>query len=125
MLRLETTADGIVESDEVEVTVQGLPTYAQWVAGFTLTDTNPLADPDFDGLINLIEFALGSDPALETSRNPPTLLPHPTNPDDLLYSYRRRRALNPGDATGTTGDGYQVYGLSYTLEASSTLGDSR
>ena len=122
VLRLETTADGIVESDEVEVTVQGLPTYAQWVAGFTLTDTNPLADPDFDGLINLIEFALGSDPALETSRNPPTLLPHPTNPDDLLYSYRRRRALNPGDATGTTGDGYQVYGLSYTLEASSTLG---
>lgn len=42
-----------------------LPSYASFVAG--LADPAPSADPDNDGISNLLEYALGGDPAQSTS----------------------------------------------------------
>jgi hypothetical protein len=41
--------------------------YALWISRYpTVTDASPLADPDNDGLSNLIESALGGDPTIHS-----------------------------------------------------------
>jgi len=51
-----------------------------WLLSFGLADPN--ADPDCDGIVNLVEFATGSDPTMPDSANPPSI-------DGLTYSFRR------------------------------------
>lgn len=39
-------------------------TFGDWIAGYTVSDAAPGADPDGDGLVNLVEFVLaGCDPS--------------------------------------------------------------
>jgi len=116
---LTLTTNGL--SDQVTVTVESPPGYSQWVGEFTLSNRDPLADPDLDGVINLLEFATVSDPSDQSSRTSTTVAPDPVAPDDLLFSYRRIREINPGDASGATGDGYRIYGINYTVEVSTAL----
>ena len=56
-----------------------------WLQGFGLSDPN--ADPDCDGLSNLLEYATGSDPTSADSANPPTI-------DSNLFSHRRLDAAS-------------------------------
>ena len=71
-----------------------IPYYFQWMGEYSLTETNVLFDSDFDGLNNLVEYALGGDPT--SSNNVPSVLPILTTVNDggfsgLEYTYRRRR----------------------------------
>ncbi|YCM42921.1 PKD domain-containing protein [Verrucomicrobiaceae bacterium 227] len=109
------------QSDQITVTVVPQPSYSQWVAGFPLADSSPLADPDFDGTINLLEYASFSDPSDNMSFTNPHLESDPAVPGDLVYTYRRIREISPGDGNGSTGDGYRIYGITYTVEVSSDL----
>ena len=116
-LSLEVTQGGSTYMDEVTVVVDPVPDYSQWVAGYSLSDIDLLADPDFDDSNNLMEFATVSDPSSGTSRAKPDLTQDLASPPELLFTYRRLRALDPSHASGSTGDGYTLYGVSYTVEA--------
>lgn len=77
VLRL-TADDGAARTlGEVTVTATSSgPSFASWMAGYpSLTGPSALAtaDPDFDGLNNLLEYGLGSDPTSAASAATPTL----------------------------------------------------
>ena len=86
-------------------------------AGFSLAESGALDDPDHDEWNNLLEFATVSDPSDGGQVGKPELVDDPAGPPGLLFSYRRLRALDPSHASGDTGDGYRVYGITYTVEA--------
>ena len=121
VLRLTALHAGGSYSDDVTITVDPVPDYASWIAGFPVADAGPLADPDGDGLDSLLEFAGVTDPASKASHGFPVLAGDPAGSADMLFSYRRRRALDPAHANGNTGDGYSLYGINYTVEVSEDL----
>lgn len=120
VLEIEALSSGL--TDEVTVTVEPSQSYSNWVGGFTLPDSGRLADPDQDGFVNLLEYAFGGDPSVASAEVGPNLVEDSVTPGDLLFSYRRLRELNSGDGSGMTGDGYSIYGINYTVQASSELG---
>ena len=119
VLVLEALGSGL--TGEVSISVEAVQSYHQWVGGFTLGDASLLADPDQDSLSNLMEYALGGDPSGTTSDVRPSLAEDPGTVDDLLFTCRRLRELNSGDGSGTMGDGYSIYGINYTVQATETL----
>ncbi len=83
--------------------VQSASTYASWINGFFLGETNPLiigagADPDNDGIGNAAEMVLGGNPAtgmdtallptIELVTNPVSIPAIPAG-NYLLFTYRR------------------------------------
>ena len=123
VLNLEAIHGGETYVDPVTITVDPVPDFPTWISGFSLTEIDPLADPDGDGWGNLMEFSAGSDPDDATSQAVAELTLDPTTSPGLLFSYRRLRALLPSHATGATGDGYQLYGITYMVEASDDPND--
>ncbi|MDB4257799.1 PKD domain-containing protein [bacterium] len=119
ILQLEALSSGL--TDQVTVTVQPSQSYQLWLGGYSLSDSTPLGDPDQDGLANLVEYALGADPSTSNPGLTPTLAEDPLVPDDLFFTYRRLKELNPGDASGTTANGYSLYGINYTVQAGQSL----
>ena len=117
VLALEASGAGSVSSDELNVLVDPVPSFSQWISAYSLADSNLLADPDFDEWNNLMEFATVSDPSDGSSQSKPDLTSDAANAPELLFTYRRLRALDPTHATGSTGDGYSLYGISYTVQA--------
>ena len=77
VLRLTADDSAVRVFDEVTVTATSPgQTFAAWLAGYpALTGANALAtaDPDFDGLNNLLEYALGSSPISAASANLPVV----------------------------------------------------
>ena len=118
VLNLETESGGV---DEVIVFVEAAQGYAQWITAYSLIDEAPLADPDLDGVTNLMEYATGGNPEEGGGAAISTLVKDTVTPGDLLFGYRRLREINPGDASGETGNGYSIYGLNYTVQASNNL----
>ena len=118
VLTLETESG---EVDEVIVFVEARQGYAQWITAYSLIDEAVLADPDFDGVCNLMEYATGGNPEEGGDAAISTLVEDSITPGDLLFTYRRLRGINPGDASGDTGNGYSIYGLNYTVQASNNL----
>jgi len=118
VLSLETTGG---EIDEVTILVEEVQGYAQWIAGFPLIDGAPLADPDFDGMSNLMEYATGGNPESVGGGAISSLVEDAVTPGDLLFTYRRLREVSSGDASGTTGNGYSIYGVNYAVQASDNL----
>lgn len=61
--------------------------YATWAAGFPgLTDTAILADPDFDGIVNLLEYVLNGDPTVSD----PSILPDiDASGTDAVFTFDR------------------------------------
>lgn len=110
-----TATSGSLTAEAVVVVTPTGTGYLEWIARFPVDDLSPLGDPDGDCLSNLAEFAMGSDPSRNSSMARPRLTP------DSLYRYRRLSERNPGDATGTSGDGYSLDGINYTLETSTDL----
>ncbi|VGO19625.1 hypothetical protein [Pontiella sulfatireligans] len=87
-----------------------LSPYNEWLVEFNLSETNILADSDFDGMNNLVEYGLGGNP---TNIDAPIVLPTSgidadTGMNWLEYVYRRRT-----DAA--------VRGLEYRVEAGTNL----
>lgn len=119
VLRLEDLASG--RSDEITITVENERNFASWIAGYSVADAGPLADADGDGLPNLLEFALGGNPTDGEGVPRPKVVPDPVNEGDLIFNYRRLREESPGDGSGTMGDGYAIYGITYTVQASNAL----
>ena len=68
-----------------------------------------------------MEFATVSDPADGSNHALPELVDDPAAAPEFLFTYRRLRALDPAHASGSTGDGYSLYGIRYTVEASSGI----
>lgn len=62
-------------------------TYSDWAAGFPgLDDATPGADPDRDGIANLMEYALAGSPGAEDVAILPTQV---LNANNLLFRYKR------------------------------------
>ncbi|MDC0271091.1 PKD domain-containing protein [Akkermansiaceae bacterium] len=122
VLSLETESG---EVDEITVLVEAAQGhtqgYAQWITDYTLIDEAALADPDFDGVCNLMEYATGGNPEKGGDAAISTLVEDSITPGDLLFTYRRLRGINLGDASGETGNGYSIYGLNYMVQVSNNL----
>jgi hypothetical protein len=82
-----------------------LAPYDIWKAGTfanAFTDTDPVHDPDHDGLTNQREFAFGLDPTIGFSNNPIAV-----PPDQTTRKFRYTR--------------WAASGLTYTVETSTSL----
>ncbi len=84
--------------------------YLEWISGYGLqnSDTNMLADPDFDGMDNLYEYAIGAVPTngSDSAAVIPTLGEHTGTAFEYIY----RRRTN-----------HVELGLSYMVECSTNL----
>ncbi|MDB6077098.1 MAG: hypothetical protein JWO82_845 [Akkermansiaceae bacterium] len=111
-IAIATTLDSdatVVVTGQTTLTLR--PSYAAWAQG--LTAAGQADDPDGDGVVNLLEYALGGDPAVSSPSLPGgqgRLLPQVVTADgsSIDFSYPERT-----DATAR--------GLSYRVEISSTL----
>ncbi len=119
-LRLE--AVGGDASDEVTISVEPVPEFSQWVADFSLAEPGALDDSDGDEWSNLMEFASATDPGGRFEPRPPGARSGPRHPARVSLHLPPPASTRPGHASGSRGDGYSLYGLSYTVEAST---DSR
>jgi autotransporter-associated beta strand protein len=61
--------------------------YASWISGFTVADATAGADPDNDGIENLLEYVFDGDPSVSDPENLPDL--NATGPN-LTFSFQRR-----------------------------------
>ncbi|MBN8456910.1 MAG: hypothetical protein J0M04_03625 [Verrucomicrobia bacterium] len=89
------TARADYQSDGVTVTILSVATaYDMWTAtaGLTGADAAASADPDHDGVPNILEFVLGGEPnPLNPGSNSRALLPTATAINgDLVFSFRRK-----------------------------------
>ena len=109
---------------EVKVSDGTEPTgYAAWIAGTDLTgdDAGAGADPDNDGIANLIEFVLDSDPESSDAANAPTIARDDSG--NLVFTFRRSSAaayLNPSVEYSTSlapGEWTAAPGGSVSVEA--------
>lgn len=78
--------------------VNPIPNYAAWItaafpSGALPANTAPMADPDKDGLANLLEFALATDP-LKSDSSPLQILPGSPS-DQPVIQFRVRNAISP------------------------------
>ncbi|MEX0323003.1 MAG: M12 family metallo-peptidase [Puniceicoccaceae bacterium] len=112
-------SEGVETSIAASVSLPG-EQYLNWV------DTNGLsgeaslltADPDFDGISNLFEFAFGLD-AMATGENcdlPGSSYTEESGNRYLEVQYRRRAG-----GSGTSGVNYTVDGITYSVETNSSL----
>ncbi len=101
---------------QLRILVGGQVTFAAWAAVFGLTgaDAAPAADPDNDGLANLLEFAFKANPLLADAELGPHL-EHRAN-GDVVIVYRQRTG-----GTGWVGGDYHAQGLTYAVQTSPTL----
>ncbi|MBK1882516.1 autotransporter-associated beta strand repeat-containing protein [Luteolibacter pohnpeiensis] len=86
----------------------GLTGYETFIAGTSLTgdDAAEDADPDGDGIVNLLEFIFASDPETSGTSEAPTA--ETNEAGDLVFSFRRASTaayLNPEVEYSTTLDG--------------------
>jgi poly(3-hydroxybutyrate) depolymerase len=95
--------------------------YAIWAAGALSTvpeaDRDPLADPDRDGRVNLLEYALGTNPVVGGLPDEPIMAVRPQDGLNYLQLTFRRRTGGTGDAA----EGYTVGDLLYQVETNATL----
>ena len=78
---------GTGTNSQIKITKPG---YESWVAGFPgIGDPAPAADPDGDGISNLMEYVLGGDPRVSSTSILPTQTSDGTN---LVLSYKRSDA---------------------------------
>ncbi len=104
----------------LEIGSAALAAYETWAEGLGLTDEEaaPLADPDADGLVNLLEYAFGGSPRVADSPSLYTVTPSldPSGHTMITVAYRQREG-----GVGTPGIDYTADGLRYTVEASTDL----
>ncbi|MEX0325885.1 MAG: immunoglobulin domain-containing protein [Puniceicoccaceae bacterium] len=121
---LVSNPEGSVYSFEAAIDFPEVPgiTYFNWTGGFGLNaeDASPGADPDFDGIQNLFEFAFNFDPSVPGD--------HPKLPRAMfqevggsLYLQIEYLQRNDGASTGTTGIDYTIDDIRYTVETSTSL----
>lgn len=80
--------------------------FASWVGGFSgLANPAPGADPDGDGVINLLEYVLNGDPRVSSTAKLPTAS---SNAGNLIFSFVRR--------SESTADTSQVFEYSTDLD---------
>lgn len=62
-------------ADEINALLPDLSTYAGWVFDNALNETEdaPFDDPDFDGLVNLLEYAFGTNPREADAQKAPRI----------------------------------------------------
>lgn len=93
----------VYDDDFQEIRIEGEPTipagYAGWIAETDLTgeDAEASADPDGDGLPNLIEFIVGGNPEVSNLENAPSISRDPVNGDFIFVFGRTSDSayLNP------------------------------
>ncbi len=61
--------------------------YSSWISGFAIDDATPTADPDRDGLNNLLEYVLDNNPSTSNQTKLPTLS---VSDSQYVFSYNRR-----------------------------------
>lgn len=89
----------IYNTGTLTVTGSGSPTFDDWATQKGLSGANAAADadPDNDGLVNLLEYYMDLEP-LTPDKNVVSMAWNPGNPSSLSMTYRRAKEL-----TGVTG----------------------
>ena len=89
VLRLAASDGPVTTADELTVTAAPAVSFAAWIAVFPLTgdDVDTTADPDHDGANNLLEYALGGNPAAAESDIFPTFSHN--NSNQITFTFLR------------------------------------
>lgn len=69
------------------LTVASPSGYGSWIDDFTVSDASEGADPDFDGMENLLEFVLNGNPSVSDSSILPTLN---ASGESFVFTFTRR-----------------------------------
>jgi hypothetical protein len=118
VLRLIVNNGSVRTFDEMTLTVQALtPDWAQWQATEfpdpLAESAAPGADPDRDGLANLLEFVMGLNPLASSSA--PRIA---AGPDRRIFSFHRRAG---GSGSIVTEAGYVVGGVGCSVLCTASL----
>ncbi len=100
--------DNLTVTSSFEVTVRD--TYDSWASSQTFAspaDATATADPDSDGLSNLLEYALGTDPKSAAANTLPSISRLPAPSSLLVLTYKRAAS-----------------GLTYTVQTTTNLADA-
>jgi hypothetical protein len=94
--------------------------YFNWLNdnGLGEEDGVETADPDFDGIINLFEFAFGLNP---NTPDPNGSMPMAQFNQDSGSTYLEIQYRRLKGGTGTDGVNYTIDGITYTVETSTTM----
>ena len=92
-----------------DIRLEGISPYRTWAGGFPgLTDHDPGLDFDCGGLTTGVEWVVGGDPtdAVDDAdlADLAPIFDHTSDPDSLLYSYRRTDAANEDSNTTITAE---------------------
>jgi autotransporter-associated beta strand protein len=79
--------------------------YQDWIGNHTVTDPAAAADPDGDGLSNLIEYVLGGDPSTSSATLAPTAR---ISGADLVFSFLRDDDSETADIVLTVEAGHDM-----------------
>ena len=121
-----TTHPGVITgSGKLQVIITA-SAYDTWIAGFPSiapADRGPAADPDHDGSLNMVEFALGGAPDSGSSRPGIYTILADSN-GDTLKELLMTIAVRSGTPafTGSPSPSASQDGVTYTIEGSTTLG---
>lgn len=106
------------ESVSLALTLTVISAYDAWLAGFpALADPAPDADPDGDGLANVLEFAFGTDPQIPEAEPPITLDLDPTG---IALIYPRSKTafgvtLVPEWSADLAAENWQTHGIETSI----------
>jgi hypothetical protein len=81
---------------KLKVTAAVTGGYAGWIGDFTVSDPAEGADPDFDGIDNLLEFVLNGNPSISDSASLPDLVVTATHYE---FTFTRRDDSTPPETT--------------------------
>ncbi len=91
-------SDYTVDYSGNQIRLVANPTFSSWIETThpALSDKTATADPDFDGIPNVLEYILGGDPSQPNSAIAPTIT---TSGGNLVFTFNRSDASETADIT--------------------------
>lgn len=85
-----------ISGNSIVLNIPSAAGFSTWIGGFTLADSTTTADPDHDGLSNLLEFVLNGNPSQPDPAIQPTVQ---VTASDFVFTFQRRDDALPPETT--------------------------